>query len=176
VQYFPHERITQQDADSSTRPKQLPDSAFTINHVGIHVPHFWPKKPDVWFAQLEGQFALSNITQDATKFYYIISQLDDKYAAEVQDVITNLPPTGRYDRIKAELIRRLSLSEELRVRQSMCTCAHVHTYVRACVRVRVRVCVWGVIYTYITTGSCSPPWIVLVVAVSGFRSLMLNKN
>ena len=66
----------------------------------------------MWFAQLEGQFALSNITKDATKFYYIISQLDRKYVTEVEDVITNPPPTVRYDSIKAELIRRLSLSEE----------------------------------------------------------------
>jgi len=35
----------------------------------------------------------------------------------VEDVITNPPPTGRYDRIKAELIRHLSLFEEQRVRQ-----------------------------------------------------------
>jgi hypothetical protein len=71
----------------------------------------------VWFAQLEGQFALSNITQDTTKFYYIISHLDNKYAAEVEDVITDPPHTGHYEKIKAELIRCLSLSEEQRVRQ-----------------------------------------------------------
>jgi hypothetical protein len=53
----------------------------------------------MWLAQLRGQFALSNITQDATKFYYDISQLDNKLAAEVEDVITKPPPTGRYDRI-----------------------------------------------------------------------------
>jgi hypothetical protein len=35
----------------------------------------------------------------------------------VENVITNPPPTGRYDRIKAELIKRLSLSEEQRVLQ-----------------------------------------------------------
>ena len=35
----------------------------------------------------------------------------------MEDVITDPPPTGRYDRLKAELIRRLSLSEEQRVRQ-----------------------------------------------------------
>ena len=62
--------------------------------------------------QLEEQFALANVTQDATKFYYVISLLDNKYAAEVEDVITNPPPTDRYDRTKAELIRRLSLPEE----------------------------------------------------------------
>jgi hypothetical protein len=70
--------------------------------------------PAVWFAHFEGQFALS---KDATKFYYFISQLDNKYAAKVEDVITNPLPTCRYDRSKAELIRRLSLSEEQRVRQ-----------------------------------------------------------
>ena len=107
----------QHDANPSARPEQLPDSTFCLNCIGIRVPPFWPKKPAVWFAQLEGQFALSNITQDVKKFYYIISQLENKYAAEVEDVITNPPPTGRYDRIKAELIRRLSLSEEQRVCQ-----------------------------------------------------------
>jgi hypothetical protein len=106
-----------QDADPSTLPEQPPDSTFTSNRVGIRVPPFWAEKPAVWFAQLEGHFALSNITQDETKFYYVISQLDNKEAAEVEDVITNPLPTGRYDRIEAELIRRLSLSENQRVRQ-----------------------------------------------------------
>jgi hypothetical protein len=71
----------------------------------------------VWFEEVEGLFALSNITQDSTKFCYVISQLDNKYATEVKDVITNPPPTGRYDSIKAELITRLSFPEEQRVRQ-----------------------------------------------------------
>ena len=102
----------QQDANPSTWLEQPPDSTFTINSFGICVPLFWPKKPAVWFAQLKGQFALSNITQDATKFYYIISQLDKKYVTEVEDVITNPPPRGNYDRIKAEWITCLSLSEE----------------------------------------------------------------
>ena len=94
----------QQDTDQSARPEQPPVLTISINRVGIRVPPFWPEKPAVWFAQLEVQFALSNIMLDATKFYYVISQLENKYAAEVEDVITNPPPTGRYDRIKAELI------------------------------------------------------------------------
>jgi hypothetical protein len=93
----------QQDADPSTRPEQPPDSTCTINHVGIRVLPFWPEKPAVWFTQLEGQFALSNITQDTTKFHYIISKLDNKYAAEVEDITTNPPPTGCYERIIAEI-------------------------------------------------------------------------
>jgi len=88
-----------------------------LNRVSIRIPPFWPEKPTLWFAQLEGQFALANVTQDASKFYYVISHPDNKYVAEVEDVITNPPPTGRYERIKAELIRRLSLSEEQHVHQ-----------------------------------------------------------
>jgi len=35
---------------------------------------------------------LSNITQDASKFYYVISHLDNRYAAVLEDVITNPHP------------------------------------------------------------------------------------
>jgi len=67
--------------------------------------------------QLAGQFALSNIMLDSTKFYYVISQLDNKYVVEMEDIITNPPPTGRYDQIKTELMRRLSLPKKQRERQ-----------------------------------------------------------
>jgi hypothetical protein len=82
----------QEDAASLTRPEQPPDLTGAINCVGIRVSPFWPKKPAVWFVQLEGQFALSSITQDATKFYYVISHLENKCAAEVEDIITNPHP------------------------------------------------------------------------------------
>jgi len=62
-----------QDTESLALLEQPPDLTLFINRVGICVPPFWPKKPAVWFVQLEGQFVLSNITQDATKFYYVIS-------------------------------------------------------------------------------------------------------
>jgi len=93
----------QQEADPPTRPEQPPDSTFTINRVSIHVPPFQPEKPAVWIAQLEGQFALSNITHDATKFYYVISKLYNIYAAEVEHVMINPSPTGHYEIIKPEI-------------------------------------------------------------------------
>jgi len=47
-----------------------------------------------------------------------MSHLDDKYTAELEDVITNpTQPTGSCERIKTVLIRRLSLSVEQRVHQ-----------------------------------------------------------
>jgi len=69
----------------------------------------------VWFTQLEGQFTLSGVRQDGAKMF-CIPQLEKKYAREVEDSVTQWPrTTGRYDCIKSEHIRRLSLSEEKRV-------------------------------------------------------------
>lgn len=90
---------------------QLSNGADTFR-VGVRMPPFWPQEPAVWFAQVEGQFVLSNITSDATKFYYVLSQLDHQYATEIKDIIVNPPATNKYEKLKTELISRLSASRE----------------------------------------------------------------
>ncbi|XP_063828980.1 uncharacterized protein LOC135078312 [Ostrinia nubilalis] len=88
-----------------------------ILKVSVRVPPFWPEEPALWFAQVESQFVLSGITKDDTKFYYLVAQLDHQYAIEVKDIITNPPPTDKYERLKSELIKRLSASQEKRIKQ-----------------------------------------------------------
>jgi len=44
------------------------DKQALVNRVAIKIPPFWADEPELWFAQLEGQFALGGITQDATKY------------------------------------------------------------------------------------------------------------
>ncbi|XP_076239917.1 uncharacterized protein LOC143182645 [Calliopsis andreniformis] len=95
------------------------DSAMTpeVNRVGIRVPPFWPEQPVVWFHQIEAQFALNRATADTTKFYYVMSQLEPKYALEVQDIFTDPPETEKYETLKRELVQRLSTSQGKRIRQ-----------------------------------------------------------
>ncbi|KAL0880729.1 hypothetical protein ABMA27_001943 [Loxostege sticticalis] len=102
-------------AAHSTAPASAPN--VEVFKVGVRIPPFWPEKPSIWFAQIEGQFLISGITTDATKFYYVIGQLDQQYAAEVEDIITNPPATNKYERLKTELIKRLSASKERKVKQ-----------------------------------------------------------
>ena len=52
-----------------------------------------------------------------TKFNYVVSQLNQQQAAELEDIITAPPEHDPYEQIKAELIGRLSSSLEQRVRQ-----------------------------------------------------------
>ncbi|XP_071449987.1 uncharacterized protein [Hetaerina americana] len=88
-----------------------------LNRVSIRVPPFWVEKPSLWFSQLESQFALSGTTQDSTKFYHVVGVLENHYAQEVEDIITNPPSEGKYERLKSELIRRLSTSTEHKLRR-----------------------------------------------------------
>lgn len=106
------ETIPSQDVDGrvSTAPSD-------ICRVGVRVPPFWPEEPEIWFAQVEGQFAITGITSDATKFNYVIGHLDPQYSKEVKDVIISPPETNRYDKLKYELIKRLSASKEKKVHQ-----------------------------------------------------------
>ncbi|XP_076239971.1 uncharacterized protein LOC143182668 [Calliopsis andreniformis] len=88
-----------------------------VNRVGIRVPPFWPEQPTVWFNQIEAQFVLNGVTADTTKFYYVMSQLEPRYALEVQDIFSSPPETNKYETLKHELIHRLSASQSQRIRQ-----------------------------------------------------------
>jgi hypothetical protein len=85
-----------------------------ISGVGVRLPPFWAERPAVWFAQAEVQFTLAGISSERPKFHYVISQLEQRYAAEVEDIITSSPQQDPYSKLKTELLKRLSLSRELR--------------------------------------------------------------
>ncbi|KAJ8914193.1 hypothetical protein NQ315_015966 [Exocentrus adspersus] len=89
----------------------MPDNAQ------LEIPPFWQKNPARWFSQVEAQFALSKITQDETKYYHIVANLEPHIAEEVGDIIDSPPAQGKYEKIKKELIaqqiRRILEGEEL---------------------------------------------------------------
>jgi hypothetical protein len=58
--------------------------------VAVRLSPFWVEPSAVWFAQAEAQFTLAGISTELTKFCYVISQLDQRYAVEEEDIITSL--------------------------------------------------------------------------------------
>ncbi|KAL0881447.1 hypothetical protein ABMA27_001310 [Loxostege sticticalis] len=103
------ERVVQ---DGGAEHWRVSTVSSDICRVGVRVAPFWPDKPCQ-------KFAISNITADTTKFYYVISQLDNQYqyAAEVEDIIISPPSTNKYEKLKSELIKRFSASKEKKVKQ-----------------------------------------------------------
>lgn len=99
--------------------QQSAESELSSNlfRVGVKIPPFWPEDPELWFARLEGQFTISNIKTDSTKFYYAISQMDFATVAEVRDVIKAPPAENKYEMLKTCLISRLTESHEKKIKQ-----------------------------------------------------------
>ena len=79
--------------------------------VSLKLPPYWPSDPALWFAQVEAQFFSRNITRQDTRFAHVISSLQPEVAQEVRDFIISPPVSDRYDKLKAELIKRSSASE-----------------------------------------------------------------
>lgn len=107
---------------STSQWSDASDGTMSINRgdvfkVGVRVPPFWPEEPEIWFAQVEGQFAISGITNDATKFNYVIGHLDNQHSKEIKDIIVSPPATNKYEKLKSELIKRLSASNEKKIKQ-----------------------------------------------------------
>ena len=92
-------------------------SSAEVPRVAVRLPPFWPERPAVWFAQAEAQFTLAGISSERIKFCHVISQLDHRFAIEVEDIITSPPERGPYTLLRTELVRRLSSSPEQRIRQ-----------------------------------------------------------
>ncbi|XP_077528399.1 uncharacterized protein LOC144140084 [Haemaphysalis longicornis] len=85
--------------------------------VAVKLPPFWAEAPDVWFAQVEAQFSTARITQYRRRYDYVVAHLDSRYATEVRDILANPPADDRYLHLKRELIRRLSPSQDEKVRR-----------------------------------------------------------
>jgi hypothetical protein len=43
---------------------------------------------------------LAGVSSEKTKFFHVISQLDRRYAAEIQDIITSSPERDPYTTLK----------------------------------------------------------------------------
>lgn len=99
------------------QPADVATAATGIAAVNVKLPPFWPADPQVWFAQVEAQFATRGITQQRTKFDYVVASLAPEYATEVRDLILQPPAATPYDTIKQQLIQRTAASERRRLQQ-----------------------------------------------------------
>lgn len=82
-----------------------------ISATSIKLPQFWTSCPEAWFIHAEMQFATRGVTQDRTKYEYIVTALPQEVIMTVLDFIQNPPPGERYAQLKTILIDRHSMSE-----------------------------------------------------------------
>ena len=81
--------------------------------VSLKLRSFWSNDPTLWFAQVEAQFLIRNITTQEARFACIIGSLQPEVAQEVRDILISPPSKDCNTQLKAKLIRRTSTSEIL---------------------------------------------------------------
>ena len=79
--------------------------------VTVKILPFWTHSPTAWFAQAEAQFVLRKITEDDTKYYYIVAVLDSATATRAVSILSQPPITGKYANIKKFLTSAYELSD-----------------------------------------------------------------
>ncbi|GBM63101.1 hypothetical protein AVEN_68552-1 [Araneus ventricosus] len=96
-----------------TKLSESSNSSAGVSAVAIKTPAFWSEKPELWFAQLESQFALGNIS---TKFHFVIAALNSDDLTCVLDLVLNPPQTDSYNSLKTRLIAQNADSEYVRLK------------------------------------------------------------
>lgn len=124
------DRQTNQLLHQQPVPPQLPNLAPTIpipssvdfassmiGRVGVHLPAFNSRDPQLWFALADNTFRKANITSEDTKYQYVVANLGDEFSREVKDLIINIPTVNPFSTLRGELIRRLGLSQTQRAKR-----------------------------------------------------------
>ena len=77
---------------------------MATNALAVKLPEFWPEDVNIWFTQCDAQFRISKITNEQTKFDYVIQKLDRDTVKRVRDLIANPPETDPYTTMKCRLL------------------------------------------------------------------------
>ena len=86
-------------------------SETSVSAVSVKLPEFWHDDPEIWFVRVEPQLWSRSVTQDQTKFDYVIASLDNRTAAEVKSVLLNSPAENKYNAIKEALLSAFGKSQ-----------------------------------------------------------------
>lgn len=78
--------------------------------VSLKLPALWTDNIEAWFTQAESQFALRKITQDDTKFHYVVAALDSATAKRLNHAICHPPPQRKYEVLKEQLRKKFGLT------------------------------------------------------------------
>ena len=113
-------KSSQPESSSITASNDAPPpttSSPVTSSVSIKLPPYWPRDPALWFSQVEAQFTIRGITSQSTKYAYVVGSLQPEVAQEVRDLLIHLPVENPYTRLKAELVKRTSATEQQRLHQ-----------------------------------------------------------
>lgn len=82
----------------------------SINRVSVKVPPFWDENPEIWFAQVEAQFANAGVIADLSRFNTVVAAIETKILTQITDAVLQPPETDKYLNLKTVLLERYGAS------------------------------------------------------------------
>ncbi|KAL7297485.1 hypothetical protein TKK_0009851 [Trichogramma kaykai] len=111
----------------SIGPLQTPvadsNSSGLFRYRPVEVPAFWHHDPTSWFDLLEGEFEALNISEDKAKYSSLLKGLGQSTCKAISSLIKSLPPTGKYNKLKEQVIRKYSQSAHQKIEQLFKQCS-----------------------------------------------------
>lgn len=95
---------------------------LTAAAVSVKLPDFWRNDPAMWFAQAEAQFVLAGVVADETKYYHIISKIDQSVICHIANLVQNPPAADKYKKVKDRLISRFEISAQGKLERLLNAC------------------------------------------------------
>lgn len=87
-----------------------------VNTVQIKIPPFWKADPELWFLQIDAQFATANIRSDLSKYNQIVGKLDSDTLSRVSDIVKNPPANDKYLALKRRLTKSFTDSDSKKLK------------------------------------------------------------
>ena len=103
------------DSSRSTSPLGRQLQRRATNLPKFRIATFYASDVDLWFNQIESQFALDQIDDDAERYSLTCAALSGEVASDVRDVLLQPFRSNKYESLKAILIERRDLTTPERV-------------------------------------------------------------
>ena len=80
--------------------------------ISANIPNYNPTNISVWLSQLNALFNAKRITSQTAKYAYVVEKLSTDVAAEVVDLLDQMPEEKPYETLRNAIINRMGISDE----------------------------------------------------------------
>lgn len=110
--------MTEKNQQTTENQTMLPgQQREELARISVKIPPFWHARPELWFAQVESQFATSGITAEQTKYHTVVAAIDGEILSQVSDIILNMPQANQYATLKKRMLEEFSVSEQKKLKK-----------------------------------------------------------
>ncbi len=85
-----------------------------ISAVSSKIPNPWPQNMEMWLTVIDSQFDIHGITQQQTKFHYVVGALTPDLADRLRHIICKPPSEKPYTALRKAIIKLTALTDRQR--------------------------------------------------------------